>query len=88
MLDIYMFCRKHVTDVCFYHLPQIARLKHVISVERAAFDETKKHISKISAENDILREQLATENKSKPPEERFAPCADQDTLDRVLVQVR
>ncbi|CAI5733062.1 unnamed protein product [Peronospora destructor] len=69
-------------------LEEIARLKHIISVERAALDVTKKYISKISAENGILREQLATKNESKFPEERVVPCAAQDTLNQVLVQVR
>ncbi|CAI5704407.1 unnamed protein product [Peronospora effusa] len=67
---------------------EIARLKHIISVERAASDETKKYLSTISAENGILREQLATKNESKPFEERIATCVAHDTLNRVLVQVR
>ncbi|CAH0515568.1 unnamed protein product [Peronospora belbahrii] len=69
------------------NVKEITRLKHIIRVEKAAFDESSKHISKVAAENDIYRQQLATKNENVLSRERGASCAAQDTLDRMLFQL-
>ncbi|CAH0477825.1 unnamed protein product [Peronospora belbahrii] len=69
------------------NVKEITRLKHIIRVEKAAFDESSKHISKVAAENDIYRQQLATKNENVLSRERGASWAAQDTLDRMLFQV-
>ena len=92
---LHVYCFLHAVCVLlmecliyFSFLHQIGRLKHIVNTEQVASHETKQRFSRFTEENDMQGQgQRAFDDESGSSEEHVAPCAAQNTFDRVLIQV-
>uniref|UniRef100_A0AAV1UGU7 Uncharacterized protein n=1 Tax=Peronospora matthiolae TaxID=2874970 RepID=A0AAV1UGU7_9STRA len=68
---------------------EIRQLKHFIKTEQVALHEAKQRLGRSTAENDMHGQgQRAFDDRFDSSEEHVAPCAAQNTFDRVLIQIQ
>ncbi|KAI9915863.1 hypothetical protein PsorP6_006963 [Peronosclerospora sorghi] len=64
------------------------RRKRIISLDRENLDKTEKLLGQMTADNDILREKIASEMEGNINESSVPSCSAHDTFTQVLIQVR